>query len=389
MRAAPDLTTLRRVAWLPGTALVLCDLFSEPGGEPVEVAPRRLLQRQLAQARELGYTVMGGSELEFYVFNETYDTAREKRLSRAEQSAAAYVEDYHIFQGTREEGLLRAIRQGLDASGVPSKSTKGEWGPGQQELNLTYSEALTQADRKFCAGMARERSRMAQEKAVTFMAKWDEKLAGSGMHVHISLWDLERQQNLFAGDGMLGDIPCSDAFRWFLGGWWRTPAISRPGSRPMSTPISGSSPARLRRPASPGAKTTGRPAACCGAWPFASDRVPHSRRGRQPLPCLCRRLAAGLEGVRTQIEPPPAFSGDIYQADRLPRIPGSLRDAIDAFAGSELAHARPRVRGRGALPALSSYRAAQVRRSSDRLGEVPVSSRECKRRICDCKGKWP
>jgi glutamine synthetase len=217
MRAVPDLNTLRRITWLPGTALTLCDLYLEPGGEPVRVAPRGMLQEQIAQANAAGFQVMGGSELEFYAFQETYDSARAKHYQGL-QTTGSYMEDYHIFQTTREEGLLRAIRQGLDSSGVPIESSKGEWGPGQQELNLYYSDALTQADRNvLCKHGAREIAH-AQERAVTFMAKWDEKLAGSGLHVHVSLWDPEGKRNLFVGDSTLGSLRCSDTFRWFLGG---------------------------------------------------------------------------------------------------------------------------------------------------------------------------
>src|SRR5205085_1335911 len=118
-----------------------------------------------------------------------------------------------------EEGLVGAIRRGLDASGVPIESTKGEWGPGQQEINLAFSEALVQADRNVIYKHAAKEIAFAQGKAVTFMAKWDEKLAGSGMHMHISLWDERGRRNLFEGKRRVGPLRASDTFRWFLGGW--------------------------------------------------------------------------------------------------------------------------------------------------------------------------
>src|SRR5207253_2659032 len=101
----------------------------------------------------------------------TYESARRKQYSGLTTSAS-YVEDYHILQGTREEGLLRAIRNGMESSGVPIESSKGEWGPGQQELNLSYCEALQQADRNvLCRHGCREIAH-AQDRAITFMAKW-------------------------------------------------------------------------------------------------------------------------------------------------------------------------------------------------------------------------
>ncbi len=337
MRAAPDLATLRRASWLPNSALVLCNLYAEPGGEPVEVAPRRLLAKQISQARSMGYSVMGGTELEFYAFNETYESARAKRYNGL-TTAAAYVEDYHIFQGTREEGLLRAVRNGMESSGIGIESTKGEWGPGQQELNLIYCEALDQADRSVLCRHAVREIAASQQKSVTFMAKWDEKLAGSGMHVHISLWDPKTERNLFAGDQLLGSIPGSDLFRWFLGGLvahggeftaWFAPSVNS-YKRFQSGSFAPTGIAWSEDNRTAGFRVVGR---------GPSLRIECRIAGADANPYLVYAgvLAAGLEGVRARIEPRPPFSGDIYQAEQLPRIPGSLRDATDTFSRSEVA----------------------------------------------------
>ena len=103
-----------------------------------------MLKRQLARARELGYSAKMASELEFYVFDELRG-AREKHY-RDLKTAGWYIEDYHILQTTKDESLIRAIRNGMEAAGIPVES-KGEWGPGQEELNLRYAEALEMADR--------------------------------------------------------------------------------------------------------------------------------------------------------------------------------------------------------------------------------------------------
>ena len=214
----PDFATLRRADWLPGTALVLCDLFDQHE-KPVEVSPRRMLQRQLARAREAGFRVMGGTEIELYVFDDSFAEAREKNYHHL-RPMGTYNEDYHILQGTKEEGLVGALRRALDASGVPVESTKGEWGPGQQELNLRFSEALLQADRSVIYKHAAKEIALSLGKAVTFMAKWDEKHTGSSAHIHISLWG-EDGKNTFPGDRLTGPVEASDTFRWFLGGWMR------------------------------------------------------------------------------------------------------------------------------------------------------------------------
>ena len=168
MHWTPDWTTARRAAWLPKTALILGDMHTADGTKPIEVAPRRMLQRQLERAREMGYTVMGGTEIELYVFHETYESARNKRYADLKTSGS-YIEDYHILQGTKEENLIGAIRRYLDDSGVPVESSKGEWGPGQQEINLFYCDALTQADRNVLYKHA---------------AKEIAGIAGQGSHLH-------------------------------------------------------------------------------------------------------------------------------------------------------------------------------------------------------------
>jgi glutamine synthetase len=333
----PDLETLRRAAWLPRTALVFCDLFGEGDHAPVEVAPRRVLRRQLERARAAGYQAMGGAELELYVFNETYDSARQKHYHDL-QTAGAYVEDYHILQGTKEEPLIGAIRQALEASGVPVEFSKGEWGPGQQEINLEYSGLLEQADRALLQKHAAKEIAWEQRKAVTFMAKWDERLAGSSMHLHLSLWDEAGERPLFAGDRPLGKATASDACRWFLGGWMRrarelaacyAPYVSsykryQAGSF-APTGIAWSYDNRTA-----GFRLVGR-----GDSVRIECRLPGA--DANPYLAYAAALAAGLDGIRHQVEPPPPFAGDVYQARGLPCVPATLREAIMEFEESEFA----------------------------------------------------
>ncbi len=331
----PDFSTGRRTSWLSRTALVLADLHRDH--KPVEVSPRRILQRQLEKARQAGYSVMGASELEFYIFNETYETAAAKNYHSL-NSAGSYIEDYHIFQGTKEEELVGAIRRELSASGVPVENSKGEWGPGQQEINLEYCEALAQADRNVVYKHAAKEIAHAQGKAVTFMAKWDEKFAGSSMHIHLSLWDPEGEQNQFAGDREVGPVHASDTFRWFLGGWIQHAREFTACYAPNVT--------SYKRYQAGSFAPTGI------AWSYDNRTAGFRVVGKdQSLRIECRIpgadanpyivyaaiLASGLDGIRNQIEPPPIFEGDIYQAKDLPRVPANLRDSISEFEKNALA----------------------------------------------------
>jgi glutamine synthetase len=145
MKMVPDLATARLIPWLPKTALVFCDVFTEEG-EPIEEAPRWVLKRQIERAAALGYVVKTAAELELYCFKESFDEARRKRHHDL-TPVSGYLEDYHILQTSKEEPLIRTIRNGMEAADVPVETSKGEWGRGQEEINLRYAEALEMADR--------------------------------------------------------------------------------------------------------------------------------------------------------------------------------------------------------------------------------------------------
>jgi glutamine synthetase len=331
----PDLSTLRRATWLPKTALVLCDLFDHHE-KPAEVSPRRMLQRQLERAREAGFSAMGGTEIELYVFDDSFAEARAKNYHGL-RPMGAYNEDYHIFQGTKEEDLVGAIRRHLDQSGVPVETSKGEAGLGQQEINLRFSDVLTQADRNILYKHAAKEIAWSQGKSVTFMAKWDEKHTGSSAHVHVSLWDRNGNGNVFPGDRRTGPVEASDTFRWFLGGWIKharaltacyAPYVSsykRYQSRSWApTTIAWSYDNRTA-----GFRVVGR-----GPSLRVECRIPGA--DANPYIVYAAALAAGLDGIKNRIEPPEIFQGDLYAAKEMQQVPGTLREAIDEFERSNL-----------------------------------------------------
>src|SRR5438132_1044423 len=139
MKVVPDLGTLRLLPWLAKTALVFCDVYTEEG-EPIEEAPRWVLKRQVERAAAQGFVVKTAAELELYCFTESFEGARAKRYHNL-TPVASYLEDYHILQTTKEEPLIRAIRNGMEGADVPVETSKGEWGRGQEEINLRYADA--------------------------------------------------------------------------------------------------------------------------------------------------------------------------------------------------------------------------------------------------------
>src|SRR5438477_1760378 len=199
MKAVPDLGTLRVIPWLPKTALVFCDVYTDEG-TPVEEAPRWVLKRQVARAAAAGYVVKTAAEFELYCFRETFEQARAKRYHGL-TPVSDYLEDYHILQTTKEEPLVRAIRNGMEAADVPVETSKGEWGRGQEEINLVYAEALEMADRATLYKHGAKEIAHLQSCSLTFMAKYDMSAAGSSFHLHSSLWDRAGKKALFAPTG--------------------------------------------------------------------------------------------------------------------------------------------------------------------------------------------
>ncbi len=192
----PDMATLRRIPWLEATALVLCDVLDHHHREPLPHSPRAILKSQIDRLEKMGYRAFFASELEFYLFDEIYESARIKRYGDLD-TAGRYIEDYHIFQTSKEECVMWAVRNGLKDAGIPVENSKGEWGPGQEEINVRYTDALEMADRHVILKNGIKKIAHLAGKAVTFMAKWDSDLAGNSAHIHASLWDKAGKKPLF------------------------------------------------------------------------------------------------------------------------------------------------------------------------------------------------
>ncbi len=333
----PDLSTLRRIPWLERTALVLCDVCDDAGA-PVPESPRQLLQAQVARAEQAGVLPMMASELEFYLFRDTYERAREKHYHDL-APYGQYAEDYHILQGTREEWLIRQIRNHAVAADVPVEFSKGEWGPGQHEINLRYAPPVDMADRHTLLKQAVKEIAAANGVAVTFMAKWRADVAGSSCHVHSSLWDRAGTRNLFHRAGADGaDMP--DLFRHYLGGQIE-------GARQLAyffAPYVNSYKRYVAGTFAPVFAVWSRDNRTCGFRVIGdggSLRVENRIPGADVNPYLAfaAMIAAGLWGIERRVEPPPRVDGDAYRVEGLRRVPETLREALDELARSEIARA--------------------------------------------------
>jgi len=333
MKLVPDLRTWRLLPWLPKTALVFCDVYTEEG-EPIEEAPRWVLRRQVERAAKAGYVVKTASELELYLFRESFDEARAKRYHGL-TPVSHYLEDYHILQTSKEEPLVRAIRNHMEAAGVPVEFSKGEWGRGQEEINLRYAEALEMADRHVLYKHGVKEIAWQQGSSVTFMAKYDMGAAGSSCHVHSSLWDRTGRRSLFATKGSRQGTPL---FQQWLAGQM---AMARELAYFYAPTVN----AYKRYQAGSFAPTR---IACgwdnrtcgfrlCGEGPGfrVENRIPGA--DANPYLAFAATIAAGLHGIAKKLKPPKLYEGNAYEDAALAQVPKTLREALDALAGSRVA----------------------------------------------------
>ncbi|MEJ0013602.1 MAG: glutamine synthetase family protein [Bauldia sp.] len=322
----PDMATLRRIPWLPGSALVLCDILDHHDHEDVPHAPRGMLKKQIARLSAQKMSSFFASELEFYLFDETYETAADKKYDSL-KTAGRYIEDYHILQTTKEEGVMRAIRLGLQGAGIPVENSKGEWGPGQEEINVRYADALTMADNHVILKNAVKEIALLQGKSVTFMAKWRFDLAGSSSHIHNSLWDAAGRKALFQDDkaehGMsklmqqyvAGQLAYAREITWFLAPYINSYKRFQAGTFAPTKAIW-----------SEDNRTAG--FRLCGAHSKAI-RIECRVGGADLNPYLAYAalLAAGLAGIEQKLELEAPYVGDAYQGKRLREVPKTLREA--------------------------------------------------------------
>lgn len=330
----PDLATLRLLPWLEKTAFVLCDLVTEGSREPVEVSPRQILQRQEARAKDLGFTVKIGAELEFFLFKDSYAEAAAKRFHGLVPHSDV-VEDYHVLQTTRDEYVIRDIRNGIQAAGVPVEFSKGEAGKGQHEINLVYADATEMADRNTIYKNAAKEIADQHGRSVTFMAKYDMDEVGSSCHVHSSLWDEDGRSVMWDDDD---EHHMSPTFRHWLGGLVHA-------SKELTLLFAPTVNSYKRfQPDSwaPTALAWGIDNRTCGLRLVGHGqgyRVESRIPGADVNSYLAFAgvIAAGLWGIEHELDPGDPQQGNAYTDPTVTHIPSTIVEAIELFRGSEVA----------------------------------------------------
>jgi len=335
MLAMADWGTARRIPWVDKTAMIFCDLLTVDSHAPVEVAPRTVLRRQVEAAEAMGYLPMMASEIEFYLFRETYDEARDQDY-RNLRPHSPWVEDYHVLQTTKDEYVLGAIRRGLEAAGVPVEFSKGEAGRGQHEINLDYTTAVEMADRNSLYKLAAKEIAHFAGRSVTFMAKHAFDDTGSSCHIHSSLWSLDGTTAVF--DDHHDAHGMSATFRHYLAGLiatarefsllWAPTINSYKRFQPGSWAPTGIGWGVDNR-------TLGFRKVGHGGGTRVECRIPGS--DANSYFAFAGTIAGGLYGIRHALELPPPFAGNGYEAPEIPRIPWNIVDAIDLWERSAIA----------------------------------------------------
>ncbi|UJW74176.1 glutamine synthetase family protein [Rhizobium sp. SL42] len=330
----PDLSTLRKTPWLEGTALVLCDMLDHHTHEEVPHSPRAILKKQVKRLEAMGMKPFMATELEFFLFDQSYETAQASGY-RNLKLASGYNEDYHIFQTTKEEGVMRAIRKGLQGAGIPVENSKGEASAGQEEINVRYADALTMADRHVIIKNGCKEIAWSQGKAITFLAKWHYTAAGSSSHIHQSLWSLDGKPLFYDEKGKYGMselmrqymagllshaseityflAPYINSYKRFMAGTFApTKAIWSKDNRTAGYRLCGEDTKAIRVECRVG----------------GSDLNPYL--------AMAALIAAGIDGIEKKMELEAAFTGDAYGATDVREIPRTLRAATEELTKSAM-----------------------------------------------------
>ena len=325
----PDTNTLRYIPWQDGAALMLADVAWLDHSDVV-ASPRQILKKQIKALADAGMKAMVGTELEFVVYNNTYEQAFNKGYKDLTPSNQ-YNVDYSILGGSRVEPLLRAIRLGMTGAGMNVESVKGECNFGQHEIAFKYSDALTSCDNHVIYKNGAKEIAAASGYALTFMAKPNLK-EGNSSHIHLSFRGLKDE--MVMADDKDKEHGLSDVGRAFIAGQIKhlreLSLLFAPNINSYKRYVPGSF--------APTAIRWGRDNRTCalrlvghGQSLRLENRVPGG--DVNPYLAVAGIIAAGLDGIKNNLKLEDAFTGNAYDSDS-PRVPATMLEAQTLWANS-------------------------------------------------------
>ncbi len=325
----PDLATLRRVPWQEGTVALQADLQWEDGTD-VLASPRQILRRQLGRLEDAGMRAFVGTELEFIVFQDSYEDAWRAGY-RDMTPANLYNVDYSMLGTARIEPLLRRIRNEMTGAGMTVESAKGECNYGQHEIAFKYDEALTTCDNHVVYKNGTKEIAAQEGVSITFMAKYDER-EGNSCHIHLSFRGTDG--SLVMADDADHEMGLSAVGRSYIAGQLahmkEMTLLFAPNVNSYKRYVEGSF--------APTAIKWGRDNRTCafrlvghGAGLRLENRVPGG--DVNPYLAVAGMVAAGLDGIQRGLELEPAFAGNAYASDA-EHVPSSLDRATQLWTES-------------------------------------------------------
>jgi glutamine synthetase len=327
----PDMATMRVIPWQPGTVLVLADVAALDG-TPIRPSPRQMLQAQLEAAGSRGWTALAGTELEFVVFEGSYERAWDSGY-RNLTPANRYNADYSVLGTSRIEPLLRDIRNSMADAGLTVESAKGECNLGQHEIAFRYADALTTADQHSLYKTGAKEIAARRGYSLTFMAKPNEK-EGNSCHIHLSFRTADGTP-VMAGEGPYGLSPeGASIIAGLLAGLRELTLLLAPTINSYKRYAAGSfAPTTVAW--GPDNRTCALRLVGHGPSLRVECRVPGG--DVNPYLALAGLVAAGLSGVANGLELPPPVTGNAYASSGLPQVPASLEEALALWVASPLA----------------------------------------------------
>ncbi len=333
--ADPVWDTLRIVPWLEKTAIVLSDTVDHHGDE-IGVSPRTILKGVADKAAAIGFRVMAGSEFEYYLLTDTYETANRKGYIDLERFGY-YNEDYHLLQATKAEPIHGKLRNLMTAADIPVEFSKGEAAPGQHEVNIHYCDVLEMSDKSVLFKHGAKEIAWLNGFGLTFMAKPDHTWTGSSGHLHMSLWDPEGDDSRFYEEGA-EPYGMSATMRHFLGGMMKFSRELAPFMAPNVNSYKRyavASWAPVNVVWGRDNRTTGFRIVGDGPALHIENRFPGG--DMNPYLAYAAVVGAGLLGIEREIEPPDEYHGNGYVATGCDRMPRALHEAIRELEQSEAA----------------------------------------------------
>jgi len=334
MTIKPDLSTIRILPWLEKTAIVICDSYDHHGKHPLPHSTRQILKDTIQKANAMGFEPMVGSELEFFLFDQTYNEIHSSHYNNLKESSW-YIQDYIIFQTSKEEPYMQELRNALLGAGIYVECSKGEASPGQEEINVVFTDALTMADDHIIIKNAAKEIAHKQNKAVTFMAKYKTNVCGSSCHIHNSLYDKKTKKNVFADTK--DKMGMSKIFKSYIAGqieFLRDISIFLAPNVNSYKRFQEGSFAPTKSVWGVDNRTAGFRLAGHGNSIRIECRVPGA--DVNPYLSFAALVGAGLYGIEHKLQLEKDLSGNLYQRKKAKEIPKTFNEAIDSAKKSKL-----------------------------------------------------